>query len=140
MLGIVWNMLVNKLCYMVFVGMLLVDLLICVEFEVVFDCSFYWFGYLMLLLKLCGEFWLIDLVFVECVLLFWCIGFKCFYVLLIVLEDFLLLCGVILLYDYYDYFDCDMVFVFVVIIGVFVMMLGVGDWLIEWGIDVNKVC
>lgn len=61
-------------------------------------------------------------------------GFKCFYVLLIVLKDLLLIWGVVFLYDYYDYFDCVMIKYLVICVDVFLILFGVGDCLIVWGV------
>lgn len=135
-----WNVFFNKLRSIVLWQFLFVFSLSCVEFDVIVDGSLFCLGYLILLLKLVGSWWLIDLVFFECVLLLLFVGLKCFYVLLVVLVDFLLICGVIFFYDYYDYLDCVVIKVLVLFVELFLVLFGVGDCLLVWGVLLGKVC
>lgn len=134
-----WMFLFNKFKGIVFVYLILVKLLDCVMLDVVLDCSLFWLGYFMILLKLCGQYWLIDLVFFEWVLLVQWMGLVCFYVLLISIDVLLLIVGVIFLYNYYDYLDYVVVMQLVGKIVCFIVLFGVGDQLIVWGVDVCKV-
>ncbi|MCW5135966.1 MBL fold metallo-hydrolase [Burkholderia cenocepacia] len=138
-LGIAWNMLVNKPRHTVPAGTLPVDSLTRAELEAAPDRSLYRLGHSTLLLKLRGEFWLTDPVFAERASPFRRIGPKRFHAPPIALEDLPPLRGVILSHDHYDHLDRDTVLALAATTGVFVTTLGVGDRLIEWGIDANKV-
>ncbi|HGF4012122.1 MBL fold metallo-hydrolase [Burkholderia cenocepacia] len=138
-LGIAWNMLVNKPRHTVPAGTLPVDSLTRAELEAAPDRSLYRLGHSTLLLKLRGEFWLTDPVFAERASPFRRIGPKRFHAPPIALEELPPLRGVILSHDHYDHLDRDTVLALAATTGVFVTTLGVGDRLIEWGIDANKV-
>ncbi|WP_175734352.1 MBL fold metallo-hydrolase [Burkholderia ambifaria] len=138
-LGIAWNMLVNKPRNTVPTGALPVDSLTREQLDAAPDRSLYRLGHSTLLLKLRGEFWLTDPVFAERASPFRRVGPKRFHAPPIALEDLPPLRGVILSHDHYDHLDRDTVLALAATTGVFVTTLGVGDRLIEWGIDAKKV-
>ncbi|HEM7803546.1 MULTISPECIES: MBL fold metallo-hydrolase [Burkholderia] len=138
-LGIAWNMLVNKPRHTVPAGTLPLDSLTRAELEAAPGRSLYRLGHSTLLLKLRGEFWLTDPVFAERASPFRRIGPKRFHAPPIALEELPPLRGVILSHDHYDHLDRDTVLALAATTGVFVTTLGVGDRLIEWGIDANQV-
>ena len=138
-LGIAWNMLFNKPRNTVPAGALPVDSLTRAELDAAPDRSLYRLGHSTLLLKLRGEFWLTDPVFAERASPFRRVGPKRFHAPPISLEDLPPLRGVILSHDHYDHLDRDTVLALAATTDVFVTTLGVGDRLIEWGIDAKKV-
>ncbi|WP_334044959.1 MBL fold metallo-hydrolase [Burkholderia ambifaria] len=138
-LGIAWNMLVNKPRNTVPTGALPIDSLTREQLDTAPDRSLYRLGHSTLLLKLRGEFWLTDPVFAERASPFRRVGPKRFHAPPIALEDLPPLRGVILSHDHYDHLDRDTVLALAATTGVFVTTLGVGDRLIEWGIDATKV-
>ncbi|RQZ42009.1 MBL fold metallo-hydrolase [Burkholderia sp. Bp9099] len=138
-LGIAWNMLVNKPRNTVPTGALPIDSLTREQLDAAPDRSLYRLGHSTLLLKLRGEFWLTDPVFAERASPFRRVGPKRFHAPPIALEDLPPLRGVILSHDHYDHLDRDTVLALAATTGVFVTTLGVGDRLIEWGIDSQKV-
>ena len=138
-LGIAWNMLVNKPRNTVPTGALPIDSLTREQLDAAPDRSLYRLGHSTLLLKLRGEFWLTDPVFAERASPFRRVGPKRFHAPPIALDDLPPLRGVILSHDHYDHLDRDTVLALAATTGVFVTTLGVGDRLIEWGIDAKKV-
>lgn len=138
-LGIAWNMLVHKPRNTVPTGALPIDSLTREQLDAAPDRSLYRLGHSTLLLKLRGEFWLTDPVFAERASPFRRVGPKRFHAPPIALEDLPPLRGVILSHDHYDHLDRDTVLALAATTGVFVTTLGVGDRLIEWGIDAKKV-
>ncbi|MGC2947985.1 MBL fold metallo-hydrolase [Burkholderia ambifaria] len=138
-LGIAWNMLLNKPRNTVPTGALPIDSLTREQLDAASDRSLYRLGHSTLLLKLRGEFWLTDPVFAERASPFRRVGPKRFHAPPIALEDLPPLRGVILSHDHYDHLDRDTVLALAATTGVFVTTLGVGDRLIEWGIDAKKV-
>jgi len=138
-LGIAWNMLLNKPRNTVPTGALPIDSLTREQLDAAPDRSLYRLGHSTLLLKLRGEFWLTDPVFAERASPFRRVGPKRFHAPPIALEDLPPLRGVILSHDHYDHLDRDTVLALAATTGVFVTTLGVGDRLIEWGIDAKKV-
>ncbi|KFG97712.1 hydrolase [Burkholderia paludis] len=138
-LGIVWNMLVNKPRDTVPAGGLPVDPLTRADLDAAPDRSLYRLGHSTLLFKLRGEFWLTDPVFAERASPFRRIGPKRFHAPPIALEDLPPLRGVILSHDHYDHLDRETVLALAATTDVFVTTLGVGDRLVEWGIDAKKV-
>jgi len=138
-LGIAWNMLVNKPRNTVPTGVLPIDSLTREQLNAAPDRSLYRLGHSTLLLKLRGEFWLTDPVFAERASPFRRVGPKRFHAPPIAREDLPPLRGVILSHDHYDHLDRDTVLALAATTGVFVTTLGVGDRLIEWGIDAKKV-
>lgn len=138
-LGIGWNMLVNKPRNTVPTGALPIDSLTREQLDAAPDRSLYRLGHSTLLLKLRGEFWLTDPVFAERASPFRRIGPKRFHAPPIALVDLPPLRGVLLSHDHYDHLDRETVLALAATTGVFVTTLGVGDRLIEWGIDAKKV-
>jgi len=138
-LGIAWNILVNKPRNTVPTGTLPVDSLTREQLDAAPDRSLYRLGHSTLLLKLRGEFWLTDPVFAERASPFRRVGPKRFHAPPIAREALPPLRGVILSHDHYDHLDRDTVLALAATTGVFVTTLGVGDRLIEWGIDAKKV-
>ncbi|AOI67839.1 hydrolase [Burkholderia territorii] len=138
-LSIAWNMLVNKPSNTVPTGALPIDSLTREQLDAAPDRSLYRLGHSTLLLKLRGEFWLTDPVFAERASPFRRVGPKRFHAPPITLEDLPPLRGVILSHDHYDHLDRDTVLTLAATTSVFVTTLGVGDRLIEWGIDAKKV-
>ncbi|SDR41247.1 L-ascorbate metabolism protein UlaG, beta-lactamase superfamily [Paraburkholderia fungorum] len=138
-LRIMWNMLFRKPSGTVPTGALPVDALTREQLEAAPDRSLYRLGHSTLLLKLRGEFWLTDPVFAERASPFRRLGPKRFHAPPIALADLPPLRGVILSHDHYDHLDRDTVLALAATTGVFLTPLGVGDRLIEWGIDAKKV-
>ncbi|RQS65663.1 hydrolase [Burkholderia sp. Bp8963] len=139
MMRIMWNMLFNKPREAVPSGTLPVDSLTREQLETAPDRSLYRLGHSTLLVKLRGEFWLTDPVFAERASPFRRLGPKRFHAPPIALADLPPLRGVILSHDHYDHLDRDTVLALAATTGVFVTPLGVGDRLIDWGIDATKV-
>ncbi|MBY4866628.1 MULTISPECIES: MBL fold metallo-hydrolase [Burkholderia] len=138
-LGIAWNMLVNKPRNTTPTGALPIDSLTREQLDAAPDRSLYRLGHSTLLLKLRGEFWLTDPVFAERASPFRHLGPKRFHAPPIALEDLPPLRGVILSHDHYDHLDRDTVLALAATTDVFITTLGVGDRLIDWGIDAKKV-
>ncbi|WP_321852076.1 MBL fold metallo-hydrolase [Burkholderia diffusa] len=138
-LSIAWNMLVNKPRNTVPTGALPIDSLTREQLDAASDRSLYRLGHSTLLLKLRGEFWLTDPVFAERASPFRRIGPKRFHAPPIALQDLPPLRGVLLSHDHYDHLDRETVLALAATTGLFVTTLGVGDRLIEWGIDAKKV-
>ena len=138
-LGIAWNMLVHKPRNTVPTGSLPVDSLTREQLDAAPDRSLYRLGHSSLLMKLRGEFWLTDPVFAERASPFRHVGPKRFHAPPISLENLPPLRAVILSHDHYDHLDRDTVIALAATTGLFITPLGVGDRLIEWGIDAKKV-
>lgn len=138
-LGIVWNMLFNKPRGSVPSNTLPVDALTREQLAAAPDRSLYRLGHSTMLLKLRGEFWLTDPVFAERASPFRRLGPKRFHAPPIALADLPPLRGVILSHDHYDHLDRETVLALAHSTGVFLTPLGVGDRLIDWGIDASKV-
>ncbi|MFM0500891.1 MBL fold metallo-hydrolase [Paraburkholderia caffeinilytica] len=138
-LSIVWNVLLNKPDGTVPAGALPVDALSREQLQAAPDRSLYRLGHSTMLLKLRGQFWLTDPVFAERASPFRHFGPKRFHAPPIALEDLPPLRGVILSHDHYDHLDRETVLALAAKTGVFLTPLGVGDRLIEWGIEASKV-
>jgi L-ascorbate metabolism protein UlaG (beta-lactamase superfamily) len=138
-LGIVWNLLVNKPDGTSPASTLPIDALSREQLNAAPDRSLYRLGHSTMLLKLRGQFWLTDPVFAERASPFRRFGPKRFHAPPIALEDLPPLRGVILSHDHYDHLDRETVLALAAQTGVFLTPLGVGDRLIEWGIDASKV-
>ncbi len=138
-LRIAWNVLFRKPAGTVPAGALPVDTLTREQLDAAPDRSLYRLGHSTILLKLRGEFWLTDPVFAERASPFRRFGPKRFHAPPIALADLPPLRGVILSHDHYDHLDHDTVLALADKTGVFLTPLGVGDRLIEWGIDAKKV-
>jgi L-ascorbate metabolism protein UlaG (beta-lactamase superfamily) len=120
-------------------GVMPVEPLTRAQLEAAPDRSVYRLGHSTLLLKLRGHFWLTDPVFAERASPFRNLGPKRFHAPPIALADLPPLRGVILSHDHYDHLDRETVLALAATTGVFLTPLGVGDRLIEWGIDAAKV-
>ncbi|KLU24330.1 hydrolase [Caballeronia mineralivorans PML1(12)] len=138
-LGIVWNVLLNKPGGTVPADALPVDALTRAQLDAAPDRSLYRLGHSTMLLKLRGQFWLTDPVFAERASPFRHLGPKRFHAPPVALADLPPLRGVILSHDHYDHLDRETVLALAESTGVFLTPLGVGDRLIEWGIDASKV-
>ncbi|NML30148.1 MBL fold metallo-hydrolase [Paraburkholderia antibiotica] len=138
-LGIAWTVLFNKPRGTLPGGTLPVDTLTRAQLDAAPDRSLYRLGHSTLLLKLRGHFWLTDPVFAERASPFRNLGPKRFHAPPIALDALPALRGVILSHDHYDHLDRDTVLALAQRTEVFLTPLGVGDRLIEWGIDAAKV-
>ncbi len=137
-LRIAWNVLLNKPSGTVPLATLPVDRLTREDLDAAPDRSLYRLGHSTVLLKLRGEFWLTDPVFAERASPFRRFGPKRFHAPPIALEDLPPLAGVILSHDHYDHLDHETVLALAATTKLFVTPLGVGDRLIEWGIDARQ--
>jgi len=138
-LSIVWNVLFNKPDGTTPARTLPIDALSREQLNAAPDRSLYRLGHSTMLLKLRGQFWLTDPVFAERASPFQRFGPKRFHAPPIALEDLPPLRGVILSHDHYDHLDRETVLALAARTGVFLTPLGVGDRLIEWGIEASKV-
>jgi L-ascorbate metabolism protein UlaG (beta-lactamase superfamily) len=138
-LSIVWNVLLNKPDGTAPASALPVDALTRAQLDAAPDRSLYRLGHSTMLLKLRGQFWLTDPVFAERASPFRRLGPKRFHAPPIALADLPPLRGVILSHDHYDHLDRETVLALARTTSVFLTPLGVGDRLIEWGIDSSKV-
>ncbi|SAL66236.1 hydrolase [Caballeronia terrestris] len=138
-LRIMWNVLLNKPGGTVPAQAPDVETVTRAQLDAAPDRSLYRLGHSTLLFKLRGEFWLTDPVFGERASPFKRVGPKRFHAPPIALDDLPSLAGVILSHDHYDHLDRETVLALAATTGVFVTPLGVGDRLIEWGIDASKV-
>jgi L-ascorbate metabolism protein UlaG (beta-lactamase superfamily) len=138
-LGIIWNVLFNKPRNTVPTQPPIVETLTRAQLDAAPDRSLYRLGHSTILFKLRGEYWLTDPVFGERASPFRRMGPKRFHAPPIALGDLPPLRGVILSHDHYDHLDRDTVLALAATTEVFLTPLGVGDRLIEWGIDASKV-
>lgn len=138
-LRLAWNVLFNKPRGTAPAGALPVDGLTREHLDAAPDRSLYRLGHSTLLLKLRGQFWLTDPVFAERASPFRRLGPKRFHAPPIALDALPPLRGVILSHDHYDHLDRDTVRALAATTGVFLTPLGVGDRLIEWGVDAAQV-
>lgn len=138
-LGIAWNVLFNKPRGTAPAGALPVDVLTREQLDAAPDRSLFRLGHSTILLKLRGQFWLTDPVFGERASPFRRFGPKRFHAPPIALADLPPLRGVILSHDHYDHLDRDTVLALAGTTDAFLTPLGVGDRLIEWGIEAEKV-
>jgi L-ascorbate metabolism protein UlaG (beta-lactamase superfamily) len=90
-------------------------------------------------MKLDGEFWLTDPVFSERASPVQWAGPKRFHAPPIDIEDLPPIKGVVLSHDHYDHLDHAAIMKLANKVEVFIAPLGVGDRLIGWGVDKNKV-
>ena len=138
-LSIAWNVLFNKPRGTVPAGALPVDTLTRDDLHAAPDRSLYRLGHSTMLLKLRGQYWMTDPVFGERASPFRRVGPKRFHAPPIALEALPPLHGIILSHDHYDHLDRETVLALAETTNVFLVPLGVGDRLIEWGIDAAKV-
>ncbi|WP_321937329.1 MULTISPECIES: MBL fold metallo-hydrolase [unclassified Paraburkholderia] len=138
-LKIMWNMIFHKPGGTMPAGALPVHTLTREQLAAAPDRSVYRLGHSTLLFKLRGHYWLTDPVFAERASPFQNLGPKRFHAPPIALADLPPLRGVILSHDHYDHLDRETVLALAATTGVFLTPLGVGDRLIDWGIDGAKV-
>ncbi|WP_345816097.1 MBL fold metallo-hydrolase [Paraburkholderia sp. PREW-6R] len=138
-LRIAWNVLLNKPAGTMPAGPIPVETLTREQLDAAPDRSLYRLGHSTILLKLRGQYWLTDPVFAERASPFQRVGPKRFHAPPIALADLPALRGVILSHDHYDHLDHETVLALAERTDVFLTPLGVGDRLIEWGIDARKV-
>ena len=103
------------------------------------DASLFRLGHSTVLLKLNGEFWLTDPVFSERASPLQWMGPKRFHAPPITIDKLPPIKGVILSHDHYDHLDHAAIMTLAPKVEVFVTPLGVGDRLIDWGVDRAKV-
>ncbi|WP_054934750.1 MBL fold metallo-hydrolase [Paraburkholderia caribensis] len=138
-LRIAWNVIFNKPRGTEPSGALPVDALTRADLDAAPDRSLFRLGHSTMLLKLRGQFWLTDPVFAERASPFKRMGPKRFHAPPIARDALPPLRGVILSHDHYDHLDRETVLALAETTGVFLTPLGVGDRLIEWGVDASKV-
>lgn len=103
------------------------------------DGTLFRLGHSTMLLKLAGGFWLTDPVFAERASPVQWAGPKRFHAPPISLEQLPPIEGVILSHDHYDHLDRAAVLALAAKTRHFIAPLGVGDLLVEWGVDPAKV-
>jgi L-ascorbate metabolism protein UlaG (beta-lactamase superfamily) len=103
------------------------------------DGSLWRLGHSTLLMKLSGKLWLTDPVFSERASPMQWMGPKRFHAPPISIEDLPEIEGVILSHDHYDHLDHDAVLALAPKVRHFITPLGVGDRLVEWGVNKSKV-
>ncbi len=103
------------------------------------DRSLVRLGHSTVLLKLDGAFWLTDPVFSERASPVQWAGPKRFHAPPIAIDDLPSIQGVVLSHDHFDHLDKAAVLQLADRVQWFVAPLGVGDLLIEWGVDPAKV-
>lgn len=103
------------------------------------DRSLFRLGHSTMLIKLRGAWWITDPVFAERASPFQWMGPKRFHAPPIALAELPPLRGVILSHDHFDHLDFEAVLQLAKTADVFLTPLGVGDRLIAWGIDPEKV-
>lgn len=103
------------------------------------DGSLWRLGHSTLLMKLSGKLWLTDPVFSERASPMQWMGPKRFHAPPISIEELPEIEGVILSHDHYDHLDHDAVLALAPKVRHFVTPLGVGDRLVEWGVNKSKV-
>jgi len=103
------------------------------------DRSLYRIGHSTLLMKLQGGWWLTDPVFSQRASPFSFFGPRRFHAPPIALDELPAIRGVILSHDHYDHLDRAAVKALARITERFITPLGVGDRLIDWGVDAGKV-
>jgi len=139
MLGIVWNVLLNKPADATPKTVPPVLALTRAQLEAAPDRSLFRLGHSTMLLKLRGGFWITDPVFAERASPVQWMGPKRFHAPPIALQDLPPLRGVILSHDHYDHLDRDTVVQLAKATEVFLTPLGVGDRLVAWGVPREKV-
>ena len=139
MLRITWNMLFKKPAGTHPSSSIPMRALTRTQLEAAPDRSLYRLGHSTMLIKLRGAYWLTDPVFSERASPFTWAGPKRFHQPPIALQDLPPLRGVILSHDHYDHLDRWSIEQLAATADVFLTPLGVGDRLIEWGVDPAKV-
>ena len=103
------------------------------------DNTVFRMGHSTILLKLDGTFWLTDPVFSDRASPFQWLGPKRFHQPPISIEDLPPIKGVMLSHDHYDHLDEAAIRLLAAKTEFFLTPLGVGDRLLEWGVDPAKV-
>jgi L-ascorbate metabolism protein UlaG (beta-lactamase superfamily) len=103
------------------------------------DGTLYRLGHSTLLMKLNGAFWLTDPVFSERASPLQWMGPRRFHAPPIAMADLPPIEGVILSHDHYDHLDHDAILELAPKVRHFIAPLGVGDRLVDWGVDAAKV-
>ncbi len=103
------------------------------------DRSLYRLGHSTMLIKLRGGWWITDPVFADRASPVQWAGPKRFHAPPIALRELPKLRGVILSHDHYDHLDRETVIALARTTDIFLTPLGVGDRLVEWGVDASKV-
>ncbi|GLQ98069.1 MBL fold metallo-hydrolase [Dyella mobilis] len=138
-LGIIWNALFRKPANTRPANPVPVQAITRAQLDAAPDRSLFRLGHSTMLLKLRGAYWLTDPVFAERASPFRWMGPKRFHQPPIALEDLPPIRGVILSHDHYDHLDRDTIGYLAKRADLFLTPLGVGDRLIEWGVDASKV-
>ncbi len=138
-LGIIWNVLTNKPADAVPDAPLPIQRLTRAQLDATPDRSLYRLGHSTVLLKLRGGFWLTDPVFAERASPFRWMGPKRFHAPPIALDELPPIRGVVLSHDHYDHLDRQTIAYLADRVDVFLTPLGVGDRLVAWGVDADKV-
>src|SRR5687768_14155687 len=138
-LAIVWNVLLNKSADAIPTAVPPVLALTRAELDAAPDRSLFRLGHSTMLIKLRGGFWITDPVFAERASPVQWMGPKRFHAPPIALEELPPLRGVILSHDHYDHLDRDTVLQLAQTTDVFLTPLGVGDRLVAWGVEPEKV-
>jgi L-ascorbate metabolism protein UlaG (beta-lactamase superfamily) len=138
-LGIIWNALFNKPANTRPPGPVPVQAITRAQLDAAPDRSLFRLGHSTTLIKLRGGYWLTDPVFAERASPFRWMGPKRFHPSPIALQDLPPIRGVVLSHDHYDHLDRDTIRYLADRAGVFLTPLGVGDRLVEWGVDAGKV-
>lgn len=103
------------------------------------DNSLYRLGHSTLLLKITGQWWLIDPMFSERASPVQFFGPKRFHEVPVGIDDLPPIDGVIISHDHYDHLDYDSIKHLAPKVKQFLTPLGVGDRLIDWGVAADKV-
>ncbi|GFZ89689.1 MBL fold metallo-hydrolase [Dyella caseinilytica] len=138
-LHIIWNALFNKPSGTMPSGPLPIQTLTRAQLDAAPDRSLFRLGHSTMLIKLRGAYWLTDPVFAERASPFQWMGPKRFHQPPIALHELPPIRGVILSHDHYDHLDRQTIAYLANTTDVFLTPLGVGDRLIEWGVDAAKV-
>ncbi|MDE2428386.1 MAG: MBL fold metallo-hydrolase, partial [Burkholderiales bacterium] len=138
-LGIAWRFLFNKPAETVPAGSIPVFELSQQQLLAAPDGTLFRLGHSTILLKLRGEFWLTDPVFSERASPMQWMGPKRFHQPPISMQDLPPIKGVILSHDHYDHLDRYAIEQLSDKVEHFLTPLGVGERLIEWGVDHAKV-
>ncbi|HSI57619.1 MAG TPA: MBL fold metallo-hydrolase [Ideonella sp.] len=138
-LRLVWDVLFHKPANTVPAGEIPVETLTRAQLLAAPDHSLFRLGHSTVLLKLRGEFWLTDPVFSERASPVQWAGPKRFHQPPISIAELPPLKGVILSHNHYDHLDHAAIQQLSGKTEHFLAPLGVGDTLIEWGVDAAKV-
>jgi L-ascorbate metabolism protein UlaG (beta-lactamase superfamily) len=138
-LRIIWNMLFHKPASTRPTAPLPVQPITRAQLDAAPDRSLFRLGHSTMLIKLRGAYWLTDPVFAERASPFQWMGPRRFHQPPIALEQLPPIRGVILSHDHYDHLDRETIQYLAGTTDVFLTPLGVGDRLIEWGVDATKV-